>query len=67
MKHFHTLTCNFSFGMIGDQIKEAIDIAKITGRQVRFEFSKVEIEVTSESNEVFVYEEYERRRKDGVK
>lgn len=58
MKHFHTLTCNWSSGMIGDQIKEAIHLAQLTGCNIEFEFNRVSIEVGVLSDPQKVYEEY---------
>lgn len=58
MKHFHTLTCNWSAGTIGDQIKEAINLARLTGCNIKFEFNRVSIEVGVLSDPQKVYEEY---------
>ena len=60
MRCFNTLECNFAFGVIGEQINEAIEIATLTDRSVVFTFNGVKITVTKGSNPKEVYIDYYR-------
>lgn len=62
MRHFEVLTCNWSSGMIGEQGKEALEIAKLTNRRVVFDFNEVMITVRPTDSVEQIVQFYLRKR-----
>jgi hypothetical protein len=63
MKCFHELTCDWSLGDIYQQAAEALEIAKSTGRTVKFQFNGHTIVVKPEHTVDMVLRQYENRLK----
>jgi len=61
MNCFNTLTCNWSFGMIGEQAKEAIELAKLTKRTIEFTFNECQIIVTESDTLATIGEQYHNK------
>lgn len=65
MQLFHTLTCNWASSMFGEQVKEAVRLAKLTGCRIQFEFNGVTVKVESDSDPQYLYTDYMAKLKAG--